>query len=176
MNCDKDRLLLFWSQELSDDEMKAVEEHLQSCSECRKEYAELLDFAESFNRTEDAQAPRDFVAEASNQINENKVIPLRAVGRRLLNIPSLGGLAAAAAILIALFIPWSPDSNVETHESGHSFSKSPAISFSSAVKHPRNQNVVTSPKHRFTRKPSLQTRTALLKSKVRMARKRLTTI
>lgn len=176
MNCDKDKLLLFWSKELSTNEMADMENHLQTCSECRHEYEELLSLSVSFNSTMDELAPCDFVAEASRQTRGRNPVFLAIFRKPSVIASSLTGLAVAAAIMIALYSPLVSSDELNFHTKNITVSNFSFVPHASVNKHLTRKRVLAAKKSRFIKKGSFKMRTALLKTKIRIARKRLTRI
>lgn len=175
MNCDKDKLLLFWSEELSDSEMESMRMHLAECAECQTEYLELTHLSAAFNSSPEEQAPRDFVGEAIKQTKANKVLLLEKFKKPSVLLPSMGGLfAVAAALMIGVYGPWTSHSEhqlrVET-----ATTRSPLVSYTSYKKHMRSR-VPAAMKLHFTGRQSLHSRAVKLKSKVRLAKRHLKTI
>lgn len=176
MSCDKDKLLLFWSKELSTSEMADMEKHLQTCLECRQEYEEMLSLAASFNSTMDEPAPCDFVAEASRQTRGRNPLFLATLRKPSVMISSLTSLAVAAAIMIALYSPLTSRDELNFHIKNITVSDFSLGTHASVKRHLNVKKMLAAKKPRFITKGSFKTRTALLKTKIQIARKRLTRI
>lgn len=174
MNCDKDKLLLFWAEELSEDEMDSVRMHLLKCPECRNEFIEMQELSRNFSHTLDEPAPRDFVAEAARKTRGGRVLFLEAFKKPLVLFPSLGGLAAAAAVMFVLYSPWTPMAPT-VHDKSVTISESPLVAFITAKKHMMNRRLLSN-RHRFTGKGSLQARAVELKAKVKLAKRNMNII
>lgn len=170
MNCNKDNLLLLWSGELSEQESREVLAHLAQCPECLKEYMELLELETEMGNDDVETAPQDFVALASEQV-DRKVLPISDFLRKpMVMYPSLGGLAAAAALLLVFFGPWT--TNVE--QGGATLVPTPRLATYSNLKAARGRRPIA-PKN-FSYTSSFQVRTGKLASRIRMAKRSIGTI
>lgn len=173
MNCNNETLLLFWSGELPEEERIAMATHLNECPACRERYLELLDLSVDIEMVQEEPAPRDFVGEALQRAGTSEVILLDEKRARSSWLPSLGGfaVAAAAAIILAVMIPWShyttPDAPVRIELTSAVTPGNYAV----ATQYMKNRTPSFAKRLRPARRGSAWARASVLQKKVRMAKR-----
>lgn len=110
MKCDEinDRLSLYIDNELSPEEMRQVEEHLQSCEICQKEYEDYKNLISVLNGLPEEEPPEGYCKRLHKKLLENS--PQREIKKQVSKIMSLnrskwlkyGSIAAALVLVIAV--------------------------------------------------------------------------
>ena len=112
-NCSEILELLspYIDKELGIDEEKAVAHHIKSCSECQKEYTELLELKKLMEEIskEEIQAPEGFAESVMNKIEEEKIQPegngkIYSFMDNFFKKPWIPAVIAAM-LLVAIYIP-----------------------------------------------------------------------
>ena len=112
-NCSEILELLspYIDKELGIDEEKAVAHHIESCSECQKEYTELLELKKLMEEIskEEIQAPEGFAESVMNKIEEEKIQPevngkIYSFMDNFFKKPWIPAVIAAM-LLVAIYIP-----------------------------------------------------------------------
>lgn len=112
-NCSEILELLspYIDKELGIDEEKAVAHHIKSCSECQKEYTELLELKKLMEEIskEEIQAPEGFTESIMNKIEEEKIQPegngkIYSFMDSFFKKPWIPAVIAAM-LLVAIYIP-----------------------------------------------------------------------
>lgn len=112
-NCSEILELLspYIDKELGIDEEKAVAHHIESCSECQKEYTELLELKKLMEEIskEEIQAPEGFAESVMNKIEEEKIQPegngkIYSFMDSFFKKPWIPAVIAAM-LLVAIYIP-----------------------------------------------------------------------
>lgn len=96
---------------LGKEETKLVEKHIESCSECHKEYTELLELKKLMEEIskEEIQAPEGFAESVMNKIQEEKIQPeengkIYNLIDKFFKKPWIPAVIAAM-LLVAIYIP-----------------------------------------------------------------------
>jgi len=110
MKCDEinDRLSLYIDNELSPEEMRQVEEHLQSCEICQKEYEDYKNLISVLNGLPEEEPPEGYCKRLHKKLLENR--PQGKAKKQTSKIMSLnrskwlkyGSIAAALVLVIAV--------------------------------------------------------------------------
>ena len=110
MKCDEinDRLSLYIDNELSPEEMRQVEEHLQSCEICQKEYEDYKNLISVLNGLPEEEPPEGYCKRLHKKLLENR--PQGKDKKQTSKIMSLnrskwlkyGSIAAALVLVIAV--------------------------------------------------------------------------
>lgn len=110
MKCDEinDRLSLYIDNELSPEEMRQVEEHLQSCEICQKEYEDYKNLISVLNGLPEEEPPEGYCKRLHKKLLENS--PQGKAKKQTSKIMSLnrskwlkyGSIAAALVLVIAV--------------------------------------------------------------------------